>query len=119
MLENSAGYGRHLLLCMNFFQCTAHCRTECCAFLTVVLSSFNLQVGKQIKKLRYLPTITHSAIIIRRRSTSFQTYLQTSRDIASGERLLMQRYTESITEDEEEEEEGEVDEDEEELKVER
>lgn len=48
-----------------------------------------------------------------------RTYLQTSRDIASGERLLMQRYTESITEDEEEEEEGEVDEDEEELKVER
>ncbi|KAK6734300.1 hypothetical protein RB195_017839 [Necator americanus] len=34
-----------------------------------------------------------------------RTYLQTSRDIASGERLLMQRYTESVTEDEEEEEE--------------
>ncbi|EYB84381.1 hypothetical protein Y032_0317g2314 [Ancylostoma ceylanicum] len=34
-----------------------------------------------------------------------RTYLQTSRDIASGERLLMQRYTESVTEDEDDEEE--------------
>ncbi|XGW08295.1 hypothetical protein V3C99_010978 [Haemonchus contortus] len=43
-----------------------------------------------------------------------RTYLQTSRDIATGERLLMQRYTGSITEDEEEEEEEEREREEEE-----
>ncbi|KAK6057978.1 zinc finger, C2H2 type [Cooperia oncophora] len=51
-----------------------------------------------------------------------RTYLQTSRDIASGERLLMQRYTGSITEDEEEDEEEEerdVEEEDEEMKQER
>ncbi|VDL68561.1 unnamed protein product [Nippostrongylus brasiliensis] len=50
-----------------------------------------------------------------------RTYLQTSRDIASGERLLMQRYPESITEDEEDEieEEEEVEEDDENVKDER
>ncbi|VDM58014.1 unnamed protein product [Angiostrongylus costaricensis] len=47
-----------------------------------------------------------------------RTYLQTSRDIASGERLLMQRYRENVTEDEEDnnEEDDEVPDDEEEAK---
>ncbi|KAJ1349180.1 hypothetical protein KIN20_004651 [Parelaphostrongylus tenuis] len=52
-----------------------------------------------------------------------RTYLQTSRDIASGERLLMQRYREHITEDEEENNEEDddevVDEEEEAKKIKR